>query len=286
MKRRVGLLLVSLVMFFGLILTVSADNIALTGKGSIEITLQEGTDNRIQGAEITLYYIADAIEVNNNLTYLKRSELFDCDIVLDNLEDTNLVDEISKCNIDNTIKYVDITDMNGMVKYDNLDLGLYLVMQTNSVRGYSNFDSFLITIPKVEDNVWIYDIKAKPKSEIYKVVDVVVEKKWNSHNKDLPNEVTIELYDDELFVGSIKLNADNNWTYTFENLKLSDKYSVKEVNIPKGYTPSYKVNDYVFTVINTDILATTGQIFYPIIILLVVGIIFVLIGIKMIKEEV
>ena len=27
---------------------------------------------------------------------------------------------------------------------------------------------------------------------------------------------------------------------------------IKEINIPDGYTPSYKVNDYVFTVTNTD----------------------------------
>lgn len=69
-------------------------------------------------------------------------------------------------------------------------------------------------------------------------------------------------------------------------MKLSDKYSVKEINIPKGYIPSYKVNNYVFTITNTDTLATTGQIFYPIIIFSVLGIMLILIGIKFIKEEV
>ena len=68
-------------------------------------------------------------------------------------------------------------------------------------------------------------------------------------------------------------------------MKLSDKYHVKEVNIPKGYTPSYKENNYLFTVINTDTLATTGQIFYPIIILSILGIILILTGIRIIKEE-
>lgn len=286
MKKKIKLLLISFVMFFCLTLTVSANTADLSKKGSIEITLKEGTDNWINDAEITIYHIADAIEINNNLAYSLRSELSDCDVSLDNLEDPNLLNEISKCNLDDAIKHIGTTNVNGIVKFDNLDLGLYFVKQTKSVKGYSNVDSFLTAIPKVEDNMWVYDIKANPKTEIYKVIDVIIEKKWNSHNEDLPKEVTIELYDDELLIDSIKLNKNNDWTYTFENMKLSDKYSVKEVNIPKGYTPSYKVNNYVFTVINTDTLATTGQIFYPIIILLVLGIILILTGIRIIKDEV
>ena len=69
-------------------------------------------------------------------------------------------------------------------------------------------------------------------------------------------------------------------------MKLSDKYNVKEINVPKGYTPSYKVDDYLFTITNTDTLAQTGQIFYPIIIFLFLGIILILTGLRIIKNEV
>ena len=68
-------------------------------------------------------------------------------------------------------------------------------------------------------------------------------------------------------------------------MKLSDKYSVKEINVPKGYTPSYKVNNYVFTVTNTDTLPFTGQIFYPIIILSTLGIVLILTGVRIMKNE-
>lgn len=177
MKNKIKLLIISLVLFFWLSIPVSADNITLTEKGSIEITLKESDDNMIEGAEISIYHIANAIELNNNLSYSLRNELSECNINLNDLTDTNLLNEISNCNLDNTNKYIGSTNKNGIVKFNNLDLGLYYIKQTNNVSGYSNIDSFLLAIPTVEDNEWIFDIKAKPKTDIYKVVDIIIEKK-------------------------------------------------------------------------------------------------------------
>ena len=65
--------------------------------------------------EIALYHIADAINVNNNLKFSMRSEISDCDVSLDDLTDINLVNEISVCNIEDTIKYIGVTNSNGKV---------------------------------------------------------------------------------------------------------------------------------------------------------------------------
>ena len=282
MKIKVNFLLISLVSFFILILNVSANTVNLNEFGSIEITLREST-NSIKGAEISLYHVADVIKIDNNLVFKLKNELA-CNVDLNDLTKENLTKEILDCNLDNTTKLVEYTDINGIARFNNLKLGLYLAKQTKSVKGYFDIDSFLVVIPKVEDSNWIYDVKAKPKTDICKSIDIVVEKKWNSNSNNLPNDVTIELYEENLLVDTVKLNADNNWTYKWENMKLSDKYSVKEINVPKGFTPSYKVNEYIFTVTNTDILANTGQIFYPIIIFFIVGIVFVLTGIIIIKK--
>lgn len=286
MIKKIKFLLIGLIVFSNSTIPVYANTADLTKNGSIEITLKEANENMINGAEITIYHIADAINVNNNLTYSLRNNITGCNVNLDNLTDTDLINQINKCNLDNANKYTKVTNTNGIVSFNNLKLGLYIIKQTNKVKGYSNIDSFLIAIPTVEDNTWIYDIKSKPKADIYKEIDITIQKKWNSHSKDLPNEVTIELYNDKDLIDSIKLNENNNWTFTFENLKLSDKYNVKEVNIPKGYTPSYKEDNYIFTITNTDTLATTGQIFYPIIIFAILGIILILTGIRIIKNEV
>lgn len=285
MIRKIKFLFASLVLFFGLILTASANTVDFSKKGSIEIILEEDINNKIKGAEITLYHIADVKEIDNNLVFSLKSELSECNINLDDLADNDLVHEISKCNIEATKKQVSITNTSGIVKFDDLDLGLYLVKQTKSVKEYSDIDSFLVELPKVEEKSWIYDIKSKPKTDIYKVIDLIIEKKWNSHNKDIPKEVTIELYDGANLIDTVKLNENNNWTYTFSNIKFSDKYRVKEINVPEGYKPSYKQKDFIFTVTNTDKLADSGQIFYPIIILSILGFILIIIGIRVIKSE-
>lgn len=283
MIRKINFLFISLILFFGLTNVVSANTVDFTKKGSIEVTLKEN-NNKVKGAEITLYHIADAKKDNYNLDFDLRSEI-NCSVNLDDLTDTNLVNEISKCNLENAIKYVSTTNEKGVAKFSNLTLGLYLVVQTKSVEGYSDIDSFLVQIPKVEDNTWVYNVKALPKTEIYEVIDLVIEKKWNSHREDIPSEVTIELYESDSLIDTIKLNEGNNWTYTFLNIKKSDKYSVKEINVPKGYKPSYKVDEFTFTVTNTDVLPFTGQIFYPIIIFSTLGIVLILTGIKVMKNE-
>lgn len=283
MKRKVNYLFIAIILFISLITNVKANTIDLSKKGSISVTLKEKSENvLIDGAEITIYYVGDAGIKDNNLVFNKREELT-CDVSLDNLKDTKLVSDISKCINDNVIKYVGTTN-NGKVTFNNLNQGLYLVSQTKNVEGYSLIDSFLVAIPKVEDNKWVYDINALPKVDIYKVIDLVVEKKWNTISKNIPKYVNIELYKGEELIDTIELSEENNWTYTFENIEKSDKYSIKEINIPKGFTPSYKVNEYIFTVTNSDILADTGQIFYPIIISFIAGFIFIVFGIKYIKE--
>ena len=77
------------------------------------------------------------------------------------------------------------------------------------------------------------------------VTQVKVTKKWDdANNQDglRPKEIRVQLYaGDEKLGKEVVLSADNKWTHTFE--KLAEKangqeihYSVKEVDVPEGYT--------------------------------------------------
>ena len=63
------------------------------------------------------------------------------------------------------------TNNQGYASFNNLDLGLYLIEQTNKVDGYSKIDPFLIYMPKFEENKWIYEINAIPKVDIIRLFD-------------------------------------------------------------------------------------------------------------------
>ena len=74
------------------------------------------------------------------------------------------------------------------------------------------------------------------------------------------------------------LDPTNNWQVTYEDLPESDGYSIKEINVPKGYTATYKKTGAEYTVINTPTLAQTGQLIWPIPVLAVAGMFFLLMG--------
>ena len=287
-RKRINYLLVVITLFFGFMITVDAKEnhtVDFSRKGSIEITLHEmSEDTYVEGAEITIYKIADAYLDGVNLAFKYTDEFSSCSVSLDDLTIDDLSKKITLCVKPESVGTSLITNDFGTVIFNDLDLGLYLVSQTNKVEGYSNIDSFLVQIPKVIDNSWTYDIIANPKTDIYKEIDLVVNKVWNTDSNKLPEKVEIELLLDGEVIDTVILNSTNKWTHTFKNLEKSDKYSVREINIPKGYKVSYTNNEYIFTVTNTDTLANTGQLFYSIIILAVFGLIFILLGVIEIKK--
>ena len=290
-------LLFSLLVFFFSLTLVNAEDLDITKSshtidfeelGSIKITLTEKEENiAIEGAELGLYHIADAGEKNHNLIFNYTENYKECTADLSDLTIDGLTEEITKCTKEKTPDYTKTTNENGTLKFKDLKLGLYLVKQETQVKGYSNIDSYLVMIPKVIDNKWTYDIKSEPKTEIYKTMDIKVVKVWNKQNEKtkLPEYVTIALLKDGETIDTVKLNKDNNWTHTWLDIEKSDKYTVEEINIPEGYTATYKNEEYTYTVTNTDKLPQTGQLKWPILILSITGMLFIIVGIYEMKRE-
>lgn len=235
------------------------DNIVdFTKKGTIKITLKElKEDTFVSNASITIYKLADANSKNSNLAFNYHEKLLPYE---KDIKEGNITNEILKIVEGNNLSnFNKVTDDNGIVLFDNLDLGLYLVTQTNTVEGYSKLSPFLVYIPKDVDNKWTYNIDSTPKVDIIRLFDLTVEKVWNvATDIDIPNEVTIELLKENEVVDKVKLNKENNWTYTWEQIEKNDKYSVKEKNIPEGYTVTYEREDNKFIVTNTKELVQTG----------------------------
>ena len=275
------LLIITFLLSNNLVLANTSDHIIdFNKKGKITITLKESIDNtKVEGAEITIYKVANATSENNNLVFKYIDSIKNCDGDLSNLTDISLASKIDKCieNIDLTSQ-TNLTNELGIVEFNNLDLGLYLVKQTNKVEGYSNIDSFLVTIPKEIDNKWTYEINANPKTDIIRLMDITVEKKWDMVNNNTPNKVTIQLLKKDEIIDTIILNKENNWTYTWKQIEASDEYSVKEINIPAGYTDTYRQIENKFIVTNTKTLVQTGQNIFLIELLSVTGLIFITIG--------
>lgn len=285
--KRIKIILLSILMLYSTnIYALEGNTIDFNSKGSIEITLNEKTDNeKIEGAEILLYKVADAKSENHNLMFEYIDELKSCNASLNDLETKSKSEEIEKCINENIKSLKQITDINGTVKYNDLDLGLYLVKQNNIVEGFSKIDSFLVMIPKIVNNKWIYDIKSTPKTDIIRVIDINVKKVWNTSTSNtndsikLPRSIDVELLLNDKVIDTVKLSKDNNWSYTWEDLAKSEEYTIKEINVPKGYTPSYQKDNNTFIVTNTSTLVQTGQMLWIVMLLIITGITFIIISI-------
>ena len=287
MKRnRFLLMMIMLLVGINPVLADTNNNIVdFSKKGNITITLSDSSNTEyVEGANIKISKLATASSLNSNLTFDYQEDLIDCQT---DIQNNNLNEDVLNCIHQSSVSTKEgITDSLGYLSFDNLDLGLYLVEQTNTVSGYSQIDPFLVYLPQVENNSWIYQIDATPKIDILRLFDLTVQKIWNvTSGTIIPNEIMIDLYKDGIIIDTIKLNQENNWTYTWNQIEKSDEYSVLEKNIPNGYTATYRKEENKFIVTNTKTLVQTGQNHLISIILTVSGLILIVLGYAYNKKE-
>lgn len=142
---------------------------------------------------------------------------------------------------------------------------------------------------KTEDNtIFItnfmdYEPPVEPDPE-----DLTVKKVWSDENdkRDIrPDSVTVTLYNGDKAVDKVTLGAWNNWSYTWRNLDGNGDWSVLETGIPKGYTPSYRVNGDVVAITNTATLIQTGQMNWPILVLGGLGMLMIFCGVLVMRKK-
>lgn len=112
-------------------------------------------------------------------------------------------------------------------------------------------------------------------------VDLTVKKVWKGDEKivkDHPDSVKITLFNGKEAVETVVLGDWNAWQYTWKDLSPDGDWSVIEVHVPGGYTPSYKVSGEVVTITNTATLIQTGQLNWPVLVLSGLGVALILAG--------
>lgn len=84
----------------------------------------------------------------------------------------------------------------------------------------------------------------------------------------------------------ITLSSKNNWQGAWRGVDArGGECSVKEVKVPVGYTVSYKYDDGVYKGINTGSLLQTGQLNWPIPVLVIVGMLMLGVGCLMLRKK-
>ena len=157
-----------------------------------------------------------------------------------------------------TPDYEMTTDENGTVCFSDVDTGLYFVREVvaEHTSGTYVFNQFMVYVPTPQlDGTYIYAVEANPKcSNFVPKNQYSVTKLWqDGGNQDFrPKEVTVDIYKDGVLYETQILNADNNWTYTW-NVSGEDhgKWTVVERSVPDSYKVTIQSNGSNFSIINT-----------------------------------
>lgn len=198
------------------------------------------------------------------------------------------------------------TDENGMLSFNNILPGLYLVLAEKcSIDGYTYFETPTITsVPSYDDEKsWIYDVNISPKttrSDIpndqkqYFITRKVLKNWKNDEISVRPNEIEVQLLCDGSIYDVIKLNDDNNWCYVwdklpeYDELKSKIEWSVVESSKLKDYNVEFSLEGNTFVITNTFTgklpdrpsgkVPQMGQLWWPVPVLICGGIVILTIG--------
>lgn len=201
-----------------------------------------------------------------------------------------------------------VTDANGVVAFPTesraLDAGCYLIM-ASSHAGEENFfeaSPVLLQLPFYQEDgqpVSNLSINLKIRStslsqsvsiDAMKIWDVAPRSSSDDEQKARPDWVNVALLCDGKVYERASLNSANGWRYSWDNLDAACSWTVVEEDVPAGYVVSIKedgrslsvVNQYVIQKDKQELdgdasqeskkkLPQTGQLWWPVPVLLIVG---------------
>ncbi len=164
----------------------------------------------------------------------------------DNLRPTSI--EVGLYNGNTLVDTVELNEANNwsydftnLDKYEDGKEINYTVKELTQVDGYTTtYDQKTLTITNTHDAY---------------TTSKTVTKIWNDENNlegFRPNSIEVQLLGNGEVVGTATLSEDNNWTYTFNDLDVNANgeeitYTVREKEIPTGYTVSYDQDNLTIT---------------------------------------
>lgn len=236
----------------------------LSRTGSIKVSLYDSeTSEAVGGGTLTLYRVAKVQKDNANLSFVYTNGFEDCGVELGDLSEGELAGRLAEkiaATAESTT--VEISDF-GAAEFGDLEVGLYLVVQTTAAENYNVINPFLVSVPIQENGSYVYDVDALPK--------VGTAAKKTPEPPDTPD--TPDKPEEENPNTPAAPGPDNpdGWVLGAHGEKIYLNPEAPSPDNPSGY------------VMGAHGLPQTGQLNWPIPVLAVTGVVLVAAGIKLKK---
>ncbi len=170
--NRIASLLLCIVLLLSMNITASALAVAYEDKKGT-ITVEMKYDGKaVSGGTLAVYRIGDASEENGKYKFHKNDSMNDFDFDLDlesdpdRIGDAALAENVADFVQSNNLSaYANAENQDGKAVFTDVDLGLYLVVQTKASDGYEPLMPFLVSIPMDYNGNYKFEVTAEGKTQ-------------------------------------------------------------------------------------------------------------------------
>lgn len=135
-----------------------------TGSVSVAMTCE---GKAVPGGTLTLYRVGDISEEDENYSFALTGGFAESRADLKELESAELPQILAEYAFEHHLPGTAASiGSDGKVVVDGLELGLYLVVQTEAAVGYEPVNPFVVSVPMNEDGAYVYDVDATPKMSL------------------------------------------------------------------------------------------------------------------------
>lgn len=138
----------------------------LSKEGAITVNVRDtDTKKAVSGGKLAIYKVAVAKENDGDYTFEYCDEFKGLKTPLDNLENAELANTFSDyVKVNNITGTEMVVNEAGQAEFSRLACGIYLIVQIESATDYTALSPFIVSIPLLEGDEYIYDVDASPKT--------------------------------------------------------------------------------------------------------------------------
>lgn len=166
MKKYLISLTLALALIASLPLAASAHPVPDRNReGSITVTMRY-KEKAVPGGSLTLYRVGDVHEDDGNYSYVPATAFQGAVTSFEDIQSPALAETLAEYAKKQRLSPVTTKTIgnDGTVTFSGLELGLYLLVQDTAAQGYGNVSPFLVSVPYLKDDRYIYDVASTPKT--------------------------------------------------------------------------------------------------------------------------
>lgn len=167
MRRKLFVLLAAALLVCAVGMSAVAQDVPdLSRRGSIRVAMRYG-GKAVPGGDLILYRVGAVREDDGNFSFELTGAFAGCGVDLEDIQSASLAKQLADYAGEQGISGDRQTlSSEGTLRFEDLEPGLYLLIQKKAADGYSPVEPFLVSVPMVEDGGYLYDVDASPKVEL------------------------------------------------------------------------------------------------------------------------